>query len=461
MAAFRQYLAQLRHLVDGRRGKAKGAVAVVNRRLATGIGAVVLGLAALAFARLGDVSQAGFARCVAAWPYAPLLITPAVFGLVAYATGRWAPEARGSGIPQVIAASRDPAGKGTGPLVSLRTAGAKIGMTLAMLGAGGAVGREGPTVQLSAAIMVACHRLLRVPVTAGVLIAGGAAGVAAAFNTPLAGVAFAIEELASAYEQKVAVLVMVAVMIAGMVSLGIAGDYVYFGNMRQTLGVGSVLVIAPVAGIVGGLTGGLFTRIVLAVAAPSQHWLIRAKRRPVMIAILCGIVVAVLGVVTKGATWGTGYDTTRHLVEGHSEPLWFGPAKFVSALMATLSGAPGGVFAPSLAVGAGVGNLLATAFPHDPAGAVVLLGMIAYFVGVVRAPLTAVIIISETTASRGLIIPLFATALIADVVSALACRERLYHGLAKPFLQPTGQPSATDGQSADQPASTPSTMNTR
>ncbi|MEG3125744.1 chloride channel protein [Sphingomonas sp. GB1N7] len=444
MPAFSTYRAWLQKLVEGRTNKAHGAVALFNRRFATGAGAVLLGLAALVFAKLGDVSQMLFGRLVASWPYAPLLLTPVTFGLVAYVTARWAPEARGSGIPQVIAASRDPGGKSGGPLVSLRTAAAKIAMTLAILGAGGAVGREGPTVQLSAAIMVACHRLLRVPVTAGVLIAGGAAGVAAAFNTPLAGVAFAIEELASAYEQKVAVLVMVAVMIAGMVSLGIAGDYVYFGTMRQTLALGSVLVVAPAAGVLGGLAGGLFTRIVLAVATPTRGRLVRAKRRPVMIACLCGAVVAILGLVSNGATWGTGFEATRQLVEGHYEPLWFGLAKFVSALMATLSGAPGGVFAPSLAVGAGFGNLLTAAFPDDPAGAVVLLGMIAYFVGVVRAPLTAVIIISETTASRGMIIPLFATALIADVVSAMICKERLYHGLAKPFLQPTPANVETD-----------------
>ncbi len=406
----------------------------LRRRSATGGGAVLLGLAALAFARGGDAAQAAFARIVTAEPYAPLLLTPALFALVVLVTNRWVPAARGSGIPQVIAAARDPQREAGGPLVSMRTGVAKVGLTLAMLLGGASVGREGPTVQLSAAIMVAVSRLLRVPVGAGVLIAGGAAGVAAAFNTPLAGVAFAIEELASAYEQKVAVLVMAAVMIAGLVSLGIAGDYVYFGAMGQTLSVHAVLLVTPVAAVAGGLSGGLFSRIVLDVSGAAHPLIRRLKATPVLFAAGCGLVVALIGLASGGVTWGTGYAATRHLVEGQGQPLWFGPAKFAAALATTLSGAPGGVFAPSLAVGAGVGNLLTVLFPADPPGAIVVLGMIAYFVGVVRAPLTAVIIISETTASRGLIIPLFATALIADAVSAWICPTRLYHGLAKPFI---------------------------
>ena len=407
---------------------------VMGRRVATGLGAVLLGLIALAFAQAGDQAQRAFDRLVAAWPYAPLVLTPAIFAGVMFLTRRWSPDARGSGIPQVIAATRNPETAARGPLISIRTAVAKFGLTIAMLFAGGSVGREGPTVQISAAVMVAVHRLLRVPISAGVLIAGGAAGVAAAFNTPLAGVAFAIEELAAAYEQRVAVLVMGAVMVAGLVSLGIAGDYVYFGAMRQTLTVAAMILACPVAGIIGGVAGGLFTRVVLSFAAPKHPLLTRLRSRPVLLAAACGLVVALLGLVTGGSTWGTGYHTTRILVEGEQSSLWFGPAKALATLATTLSGTPGGIFAPSLAVGAGVGNLLTPIFPGSPAGAVVLLGMVAYFTGVVRAPLTAVIIISETTASRGMIIPLFATALIADSVSALISRERLYHGLAKPFL---------------------------
>lgn len=414
---------------------------VARRRTATGLGAILLGLVALAFAELGDHMQAMFGALVQHSPYAPMVLTPLIFASVALVTARWFAPARGSGIPQVIAATRDPEISSEGPLVSLRTATAKFGLTLAMLFAGGSVGREGPTVQISAAIMISVHRLFGVPISAGVYIAGGAAGVSAAFNTPLAGVAFAIEELAAAYEQRVAVLVMAAVMIAGFVSLGIAGDYVYFGAMRQTLALSAVLVIVPVVAIVGGLAGGLFSRCVLGFGRSMRGPTARIRKRPVLLATGCGLVVAVLGILT-GTTWGTGYDATRALVEAQGGSLWFGPAKFLSTLATTLSGTPGGIFAPSLSVGAGIGNMLSPLFGGEPAGAIVVLGMVAYFVGVVRAPLTAVIIITETTASRGMILPLFATALIADAVSAVVCRERLYHGLSKAFLPAEPKPNS-------------------
>lgn len=205
-----------------------------------------------------------------ALPYLPLILTPLLFVLVAGVTRRLAPNARGSGIPQVIAASKQVRQSSGQSLLDLLTAGLKLGLTIAVLFGGASVGREGPTVQVSAALMVGIHRLLRVPITAGVLIAGGAAGVAAAFNT-------------------------------------------------------------------------------------------------------------------------------------------------------------------ALAVGAGVGNLLTALLSDAPSGPIILLAMVAYFVGVVRAPLTGVIILSETTASRGMILPLFVTALIADAVSALICRERLYRGLSRSF----------------------------
>jgi H+/Cl- antiporter ClcA len=149
-----------------------------RRRPATVVGAILLGIAAVLFARLSDAAQAlfrGHAPSLGCWA---LLYVPAIFALVAWVTRRWFPDARGSGIPQVIAAAGRPDSADAQGLVSLSGALAKAALTIVMLLAGASLGREGPTVQLAAAINVSVHRWLKVPITAGVLIAGGAAGVA-------------------------------------------------------------------------------------------------------------------------------------------------------------------------------------------------------------------------------------------------------------------------------------------
>ena len=416
---------------------------VARRRVASTVGAIVLAIFALAFSKAADIAMAWFARLFQAVPLIPLILTPLIFAIVAYATKRWASAARGSGIPQIIAAADIPESETAGRLSSLKTGVLKVVLTLMMLLGGASVGREGPTVQVSAAVMVWVHRIMRVPITAGVLIAGGAAGVAAAFNTPLAGVAFAIEELAAAYEQKVALLVMAAVMISGLVMIAIAGDYVYFGVLQSALNLRQTLLVAPAMGIAGGVMGGLFSRIVLGFTNGKYGVAALLKRRPVLFAASCGLIVGILGILSGGTTWGTGYAPARILVEGGRLSLWFGPAKFLASIFTTLSGTPGGIFSPSLAVGAGLGNAMARLF-DAPSSAVVLLGMAGYFVGVVRAPFTAVIILMETTASRSMILPLFATALIADAVSSLISRERIYHGLSKAFAPAPEEPSDRD-----------------
>lgn len=402
-------------------------------RAAAILGAMALALVAIAFAQCGEWAQRAFLALCRHTPWAPLILTPALFMAVVWFTRRHWPLARASGIPQVMAACHKADGAKAAALLSPATAVAKFIGTVLILLAGGSAGREGPTVQISAAIMVGVNRLLRVPITSGVVIAGGAAGVAAAFNTPLAGVAFAIEELAAAFEQKVAVQVMAAVMIAGLVSLGLSGDYVYFGAMSAALDLRTMLMVVPLAGVSGGLLGGLFARAMVAMAWSGAPWLARIKARPLVLAGGCGLVVAITGILSDGLSWGTGYETTRALLEGHHTSLAFGPAKLISTLATALSGAPGGIFAPSLSVGAGLGQALAMAFSAQGSGAIVVLGIVGYFSGVVRAPLTAIIIVMEMTADRSMILPLFGTALIADWVSALVCRPKLYHALSLGF----------------------------
>lgn len=421
-----------------------------RRRIAVITGAVVIGVVAVLFAKASDEMGLVFERFVRRWPLAPLVTTPLGFMALVWITRRWAPLARGSGIPQVMAARNDPAGAARG-LIAVRTVLAKALLTMGAVLCGASVGREGPTVQLAAAVMNLSHRLTRVALRSTVVIAGGAAGVAAAFNTPLAGVLFAIEELAARYEQRMTLMVLSSIVIAGMVAQSLAGDYVYFGVIGAHMPIASALLVVPIAGVGGGLAGGLFARAMLALT-DSRHRVTRwSKARPVLFAGLCGLVVAALGVAT-GLTWGTGYGAARAMITGADAPLWFGPAKFLATLATAVAGLPGGIFAPSLAVGAGFGNLLHALFPGDSVQAVVILGMVAYFTGVVRAPLTAVIILSETTASRGLMLPMFAAAFLADGASRAVCREKLYHGLSRTFAASTSEPSAANGER--QPADT-------
>lgn len=426
-----------------------------RRRSASLLGALLVGFVAVAFAQLGDIAQGIYSGFGADNPYMAAGWTVLVFLIVAALTRRYAPEARGSGIPQVIEASRDPQGATAGRLLSLKVGFGKLILTVGALAGGASVGREGPTVQVSAALMAWVHRLFKVPVTAGVMIAGGAAGVAAAFNTPLAGIAFAIEELAVAYEQRLAVLVMGVVMISGLTSLSISGDYVYFGHIAAGgLPVLTVMVAAPLAGLAGGLMGGLFSRLLLAMRGPDGRFSALLSKRPMVTAVVCGAIVAGVGLLTNGATWGTGYEPTRAMLEGEPGSPWFGAAKFVATLATAASGIPGGIFAPSLAVGAGFGEMMTVLFPSEVAGKIVLLGMAGYFVGVVRAPLTAVIILSETTGTSSMILPLFAAALIGDWAASLVCKQRLYHALAPDFRAKRKHPEAegADDGNAEKPA---------
>ena len=114
----------------------------------------------------------------------------------------------------------------------------------------------------------------------------------------------------------------------------------------------------------------------------------------------------------------------------------FAPLKLLATLISSISGIPGGLFSPSLSVGAGIGSALSTIFPSTPAGAVVLLGMVGYFAGVVQAPITAFVIVMEMTNDQAMLIPLMASAVIAYGVSRLLCPEALYHALADRYRDP-------------------------
>ena len=398
------------------------------------IGGLAVGAAAVLMAMAADRAQLGFGLIVARWHFAPLLLTPAGFALCAVLARGVFPNSAGSGIPQVIAALRLRGNPARARLVSPWVGVGKVVVMTLGLACGGSIGREGPTVQVGAAIMHAIGRIspYRQP---GFLLAGAAAGVAAAFNTPLAGIVFGIEELGRSFEARTSGLIIGAVIAAGLTALAVQGDYSYFGSTPARLPFGRGWLAMVICAAICGLAGGLFIRLLVAVARGLPGAVGRAVgRHPILFAAGCGLVVALCGAVSDGAVFGTGYAQARAILDGGPMNPWFGPLKFIATVASSISGIPGGVFSPSLAVGAGLAGTLAPFLPAAPQGALVLIGMAAFLTGVVQAPITAFVIVLEMTNDHAMVIPLMATALIANAASKLLSREGLYLVLSENYV---------------------------
>jgi H+/Cl- antiporter ClcA len=228
-----------RHLLSGQRWR---------MRLVFWGGAVAVGLVSVAFAWTANRATELF-RHLLIHPWLAFVLTPATFVLSTWLARRLFPGSQGSGIPQAIAARR--ARNRRDALLSMRLMMGKVALTLLGLVGGASIGRKGPTVQVGAAIILKCGQWGGMGKARGLILAGSAAGVAAAFNTPLAGIVFAIEEMGRAFEQRSSALVLIAVILAGIASLGLVGNYNYFGSSSSMLIVTIDWVAVFVCGVIG------------------------------------------------------------------------------------------------------------------------------------------------------------------------------------------------------------------
>ena len=398
-------------------------------------GAVIVGLVATGFALSTEFVDHSFHQLIQSSPYLPLVICPLGLMLVSWMTRRFFPGSQGSGIPQSIAALQMIDHTSRTAVLSFRIAFGKILMTLIGLLSGASIGREGPTVHIGAAIMFSLGRFAKFPhhyMDKGLILAGGAAGIAAAFNTPLAGILFAVEEMGRSFEERTSGVLLTAVFIAGITAISIQGNYTYFGSTDASLETSQFLLPIIVCGLVGGLLGGLFSTVLI---HGSRRIAPLMKRRPLVIAAVCGLGIAIVGLLSGNTVYGTGYEEAQALITGTSTaPDGYPAYKMLATVFSYLSGIPGGIFAPSLAAGAGVGAELTHWLPGIPASAIIILGMVGYFTGVVQTPITAFVIVMEMTDNHDLLLPLMATAFIAYGTSRLVCPTPIYRILALGFL---------------------------
>lgn len=391
---------------------------------------VVTGAVVVGFTLLAEVASWGFDQVVqidTIGPWLPLAWTPLLTVALLWWTRRFAPEAQGSGIPHVVAALDDNIDSSERTrLVSLQLSLQKLLLVSGGLLAGLSIGREGPTVQVGAGVMQHARRWLSPHSgidTHDLIVAGAAAGIAAAFNTPLGGVIFALEQLSRRRSLSHSALVIISIVLAGLVAVSVFGNLSYFGELRtQQLGLslfGPGLLVAVVA----GLSGGLFSRlIVVSTRGLPDRFSGWRMKYPLRFAAGCGLAVAVIGVVSGGATVGAGYAPTRALLEGRGDvPAIYTLLKFCATWLSAWSGVPAGVFAPSLAIGAGIGSNIASVTGVGPQAAIplVALGMVGFLAATTQGPLTAFIIVMEMVTGHAMVLSLMACALLASGLARL------------------------------------------
>ncbi|MDP9002960.1 MAG: chloride channel protein [Myxococcota bacterium] len=403
---------------------------------------VVCGLAAVAFHiaitlashALIDQAMSAPGRSWIGWT----LATPTLGALACGVVLQYVvPNARGSGIPQVKIAFAVRGGR-----LRLRDSVGKFIVGALQIGSGSSLGREGPTVQICAGVASFLGRITQVSPKAlrRLIPVGAAAGIAAAFNAPIAAVTFTIEEVVGNLDQTVLSGVIIAAALAAVIERSVLGAHPVFDvPQRYDMQHASSLAIYAILGVAAAAVSVAFTDSLLAL----RLWFRTSRLPPWACPGVGGLVVGALAVLawwqlgTRGVTGG-GYDTLSAALTGSlgiNVMLVLCLMKLVATVFSYASGGAGGIFAPALFIGGmlggAVGRLDSTLLHHtgEPIGAFALVGMGAVFAGIIRAPMTSVLIIIEMTGGYSLILPLMLANMTAYILARHARPIPIYEAL--------------------------------
>ncbi len=366
--------------------------------------------------------------------YWALIIVPILFLLSWFVVDRYAPYSNGSGIPQLMAAAElsehDSKNKFIERLLGVRVILAKVVSSLLGVLGGGAIGREGPTLQIAGSIFHLTGKFLskrnvHFKNHHVLILAGGAAGLASAFNTPLGGIAYVVEELSKSHLSSFRTGILHSVIVAGLISQLILGPYLYFGYPKmdpfQISQVGIMIIVSVIIGVLAALFGQTLKAVVI------YRDRLNSKSKKAVLAAACGFVIACFAIFASQSVIGSGKDLLNGLLfTGRIADLLDVTARFFGTAVTYAVGGAGGIFAPTLSLGGAGASYLGTLMGENLGPMGVLVGMTAALSALTQSPLTSFILILEMTDRHNAIFPLMIAALIGQGVSKFISNHSFY-----------------------------------
>lgn len=391
------------------------------------VAAVLVGMVAVIYSASFSAVILMTQRLSSTHPYYFLALAPLAMVLSSWCVARFAPAAGGTGVPQVTAAIQlDFASPQIDATLNLRVAIIVMVSSLLAVVGGGGLGREGPMVHISACVFYVTARqfsnIWPYQEHRSWIVAGGAAGIAAAFNTPLAGIVFVLEELAQQHFHQFKTVVISAVIMAGMIAQWLSGRYLFLGYPRiESVSFLSV-PYSILVGLACGFVAGIFDRL--------RGWLdvktaAGRLRHRLWFAWFVGVLVCSLAVFVDMRVIGGGIGSVQELLFTGERASWgLLLGRFAGVLATSLAGVAGGFLAPALAFGAAIGSKVAWLVSPTDHNLLVMVGMAGFLSAMTRAPFTALVIVMEMTDRHSAIFPLMITSLIALGVNRLVAGAR-------------------------------------
>lgn len=408
------------------------------------LGAILTGVVAFLYSKIFGYAEHFAAQVFEHYPVSVFIITPLTFLFSWWIAYQFAPYTKGSGIPQVMAALEltTPQEKSMiRSFVGLRIIFVKIISSAVKVLGGGIVGREGPTIQIGSSIFLEIKKILPkwwVNISEkNMIIAGAASGLAAAFNTPLGGVIFAIEELSKFHIKYYKTPLFVAVITAGLAAQGLGGSYLYLGMPKTSFEGSKVILGIILASLLAGYLGAKMC--VLLLKFMQYFNALSSVSKKIMVIIVCGLIIASSIYFLGFEAMGSGKEIMeRVLFTNYKTVEWYLPFVRIAGLMTSFGfGGAGGVFAPSLSAGATVGAYIAQILhlTGGSANLLILIGMTAFLTGVTRAPFTSAIIIFEMTDRHSIIFFLLIGGFMANIIANYISRHSFYEQLKELYLK--------------------------